>query len=124
MLSPRRITALALLWLVPACAFAADELSSEVSFVVIRDWNGKPIRNASVVLHPVNKKGRQSNRGAQLKTDPDGKTMYPGVPYGKVRVQVIATGFQTYGEDFQINQPKQEITIKLKRPQEQHSIYK
>ena len=28
-----------------------------------------------------------------------------------------------YGEDFEINQPTQEITIKLKRPQGQYSIY-
>ena len=33
------------------------------------------------------------------------------------------TGFQTYGEDFDINKAKMEITIKLKRPQGQYSVY-
>jgi hypothetical protein len=36
---------------------------------------------------------------------------------------VLAQGFQTYGQDYDINQPTTEITIKLKRPQEQFSIY-
>ncbi len=41
----------------------------------------------------------------------------------RLRVQVIASGFQTYGEDFNIAQPSQEITVHLKRPQQQYSIY-
>jgi hypothetical protein len=59
----------------------------------------------------------------ELKTDPEGKSSFDGIPYGKLRVQVLAQGFQTYGEDFEVNQPKMEITIKLKRPQGQYSIY-
>ena len=39
------------------------------------------------------------------------------------RVQVLAPGYQTYGEDFDINKPKMDFTIKLKRPQSQYSIY-
>jgi len=109
----------------PMLAVAADnEKSSEVRFLVVRESNGKPIRNAAVILHPVDKKGRQSRKGVELKTSPEGRTDYPGVPYGKVRVQVIAAGYQTFGEDFEIGEPQQEITIKLKKPQEQHSIYK
>jgi hypothetical protein len=45
------------------------------------------------------------------------------VPYGKLRVQVLARGFQTYGQDYEINQPTTEITIKLKQPAGQYSIY-
>ena len=36
---------------------------------------------------------------------------------------MLATGFQTFGEDYEINKDKTEITIKLKRPQGQFSIY-
>ena len=84
--------------------------------MVIRDYNGKPIRNASVVMHPVEKNGKQSRGGLQLKTDPDGKASFDGVPYGKLRVQVLATGFQTFGEDYAIDKPAMEITVKMKRP--------
>ena len=59
----------------------------------------------------------------ELKTDPEGKTSFDGIPYGMLRVQVLATGFQTFGEDYDIDKPKTEITIKLKRPQGQYSVY-
>src|SRR5579863_6815463 len=106
-----------------AAAKKKREPLSTVSFLVIRDENGKPIRNAAVVLHPVDDSGKQERAGLELKTDPDGKTSYDGVPYGKVRVQVLAPGFQTYGEDFEINQSDMDITIKMKRPAGQYSIY-
>ena len=73
----------------------ADEPTSNVRFSVIRDYNGKPIRNASVVLHPVGKKGKQERSGLQLKTDSEGNTNFDGVPYGPLRIQVLAPGFQT-----------------------------
>jgi hypothetical protein len=94
-----------------------------VAFVVLRDYNGKPVKNASVIMHPVSKKGKQKNSGLQLKTNTDGKTSFDGIPYGPLRVQVLAQGFQTFGEDYDVNKPDIEITIKLKRPQGQYSIY-
>ena len=94
-----------------------------LKFVVLRDYNGKPVRNAGVVMHPVNKSGKQSRGGLELKTDAEGKASFDGVPYGKLRVQVLAPGFQTFGQDYEVNQPEMEITVKLKRPQSQYSIY-
>ena len=104
-------------------AARAEDKSSLLKFLVLRDYNGKPIRNASVVMHPVKKDGKQSRGGLQLKTDPEGKASFEGVPYGKLRVQVLATGFQTFGDDYEIDQPVEEITVKMKRPQQQYSIY-
>jgi len=96
---------------------------SELRFVVVRDYNGKPVRNAAVVLHPVNRKGKQSRGGLELKTDGDGRTNIDGIPYGPLRVQVLAPGFQTFGEDYQIDKAEMEITVKLKRPGGQYSVY-
>jgi hypothetical protein len=96
---------------------------SSVSFVVVRDENGKPVRNAAVVVHPVDEKGRQERGGIELKTDPDGKAGYDGIPYGTMRIQVLAPGFQTFGSDYDISKPTVDITIKLKRPAQQYSIY-
>ena len=67
--------------------------------------------------------GEQGRGGFELKTDNDGKTHFEGVPYGKLRVQVLAPGFQTFGEDYDIAEAEQEITVRLKRPQKQYSIY-
>ena len=98
--------------------------SSTLQFLVVRDSNGKPVRNAEIVLHPVDKHGKQKDESHELKTHEDGKAGIAGIPYGKMRVQVIAPGFKTYGEDFDINQPIHEITIKLQKPSNQYSIYK
>src|SRR5882672_11092982 len=100
-----------------------DEQYAAVEFLVLRDYNGKPVKNASVIMHPVKKNGKQKNSGLQLKTNTDGKTSFDGVPYGALRIQVLAQGFQTFGEDYDVNKPEMEITIKLKRPQGQYSIY-
>ncbi|MGA2356306.1 MAG: carboxypeptidase-like regulatory domain-containing protein [Terriglobales bacterium] len=109
---------------VVGCAFAQDDYEgpmSDLRFVVVKDYNGKPVRNAAVVLHPVKKNGKQELGGMELKTDNDGKTNIDGIPYGVLRVQVLASGFQTYGEDYEINKPETEITVKLKRPKGQYT---
>jgi Carboxypeptidase regulatory-like domain len=101
---------------------ADDGPTAYLYFVVVKDDNGKPVRNAAVIMHPV-ENGRQGKGGMELKTDLDGKANFDGIPYGKLRVQVLAQGFQTYGEDFDIAKPKMTFTIKMKRPQGQYSIY-
>jgi hypothetical protein len=106
-------------------SYAGDQGKvARVDFVVVRSFNGKPVRNASVVLHPVNKDGKASKGGVELKTDPEGKASMDSIPYGKLRVQALAPGLQTYGNDIEVTEPVQEITIKMNRPQEQYSIYK
>ena len=41
-----------------------------------------------------------------------------------MRLQVIAKGFQTYGEDLDIDKAELSVDVRLKRPGEQYSIYK
>ena len=96
---------------------------SALRFVVVRDSDGKPVRNAEVVLHPVKRKGKQAKGEMELKTDAEGRTNIEGIPYGPLRVQVLAPHFQTFGEDYEINKAEMEITVKLKRPGGQYSIY-
>jgi hypothetical protein len=100
-----------------------DEPTASLKFLVVKDDNGKPIRSAAVIMHPVNPHGKQSRGGLELKTDAEGRTSFDGVPYGTLRVQVLASGFQTFGEDYEIDKAKMDFTIKLKRPQGQYSIY-
>src|ERR1700686_5349780 len=79
---------------------------SDLRFVVVRDYNGKPVRNAAVVLHPVNRKGKQTKGGLELKTDNEGRANIDGIPYGLLRIQVLAPGFQTFGGDYDIKKPQ------------------
>ena len=118
------ILMLALAAALPAVAGDKDKPNAKLKVTVVKAENGKPVANAAVVLHPVDKKGRQERGGVELKTNQDGECSYIGLPYGKLRVQVIAHGLQTYGDDYEIDQPEKEITIKLNPPQGQVTIYK
>ena len=94
----------------------APENLANIHFTVVKDDNGKPVRNASIVLHPVGKDGTQGRGGYQLKTNGEGEIEDQGVPFGKIRIQVLAHGFQTFGQDYDINQAAMDIEIRLKRP--------
>ena len=120
-----------MLLLVPLCLSAghkekkAPEQYCALSFVVLKESSGKPIKNASVVIHSLRQDGSQdNNEGFQLKTDANGKAFIDDIPYGKLRLQVLAHSLQTYGDDIEVKEPKQEIVIRLKPPADQVSIYK
>jgi hypothetical protein len=101
----------------------APEQFCTLSFVVLKDSSGKPIKNASVILHSLSKDGSQESDGLQLKTDTDGKASIDDIPYGRIRVQAVAEHLRTYGNDIDVNQPTQELVIRLKPPVAQISIY-
>jgi hypothetical protein len=47
------------------------------------------------------------------------------IPVGStVRLQIIANGFQTFGNDYVANADAKQITIKMERPKSQYSLYK
>lgn len=99
-----------------------DGPTASLRVVVVKDADGKPIRNAQVVLHSVNRKGKATGGEMDLKTDADGRASVD-IPYGSVQVQVLAKGFQTFGEDYEVKQAQVEITVKLKHPAGQYSTY-
>lgn len=97
--------------------------TARIEVTIVRDTNGKPIENAAVVFHPM--VGEKDEGNMELKTNEDGKTIIDVLPIGDtVRLQVIARGFQTYGEDYKIDKAEMAIDIRMKRPGEQYSIYK
>lgn len=95
----------------------------KISVTVIKAKDGKPVEDAAVVFHPINKDGKDEGN-LELKTNEDGKAVINVIPVGDtVRVQVVATGYQTYGDSFQLPDDTKDITIKLNRPTRQYSIY-
>lgn len=98
--------------------------TATLNMVIVREANGKPVKNAEIVVHLLNKSGKMKQDGLELKTHEDGKAETSGIPYGKIRIQVIAHGFRTWGQDFDVAQPSMDLTIKLQKPTEQFSIYK
>ena len=123
------LAVIALLAVFATLSLAKDKKKKEknqdatLNFLVVRASNGKPVRNAAVVLHEVDERGQQAKGGYELKTNLKGETSFDGVPYGKLRVQVLAQELQTFGQDYEISQPVQNITIKLNPPQKQYSVY-
>jgi 5-hydroxyisourate hydrolase-like protein (transthyretin family) len=98
-------------------------LASRIEVTVLRDSSGKPIERAAVIFHPL--QGERDHGVLELKTNDDGKAVVDVIPIGdKVRLQVIAKGFQTYGGDFMVDKTEISMEIRLKRPGEQYSIYK
>ncbi|MFY9911700.1 MAG: carboxypeptidase-like regulatory domain-containing protein [Candidatus Sulfotelmatobacter sp.] len=97
--------------------------TANLNVLILKQDNGKPVRNAAVIMHSVNTHGKQGKGDLELKTDLDGKASFDGVPYGKLRVQVIAPGFQTFGQDYDVDEANLNLTIKLNRPESQYTIY-
>ena len=97
--------------------------TSHIEVLVTKKYNGKPIMNAAVVFNPSTKDGKDLG-SLEVKTDPDGKATIDIIPTGStVRVQVIANGFATFAQDYEVNEPSRDIAIALLRPQEQVSAY-
>ena len=62
------------------------------------------------------KHGKDKKIEMNLKTNQSGICHVPVIPPGKFLVQVIAEGWKTYGEYYDINQTEQKINIALVRP--------
>jgi 5-hydroxyisourate hydrolase-like protein (transthyretin family) len=96
--------------------------TARIEVTVVRDSTGKPIENAAVIFHAM--EGERDKGYMELKTNEDGKTIIDVMPIGDtVRLQIIAKGFQTFGDDYKIDKAKMAVNIRMKRPGEQYSIY-
>jgi hypothetical protein len=102
--------------------YKAPPATSHIEVTVLKKSNGKPISNAAVIFDTTIDGKDEGN--LEVKTDPDGKAIIDVIPTGStVRVQVIATGFATYAEEYLVSEPTREISVSMSRPQEQISSY-
>jgi hypothetical protein len=102
--------------------YKAPPDTSHIEVMVTKGFNNKPIPNAAVIFHPI--KDGVDNGTMEVKSDPDGKAIIDVIPMGsQVRVQVLANGFATYAEDFQVTETSRTILVKMVRPQAQVSAY-
>lgn len=96
---------------------------SNITVTVTKAFDGKPVENAAVVFHPINHKGKDEG-GMELKTDENGKASLNLIPIGDtLLLQVIAPGFQTFGNEYPIKAASKDIAVKLRYPARQYSIY-
>ena len=96
--------------------------------VEVKTLGGNPVERASVVVRFIEgrskiKLGKKIVTTWELKTNQEGWAKIPPIPQGKIQVQVIAKGFQTYGQVYDINEEERTVEIKLNPPQPQFSVH-
>lgn len=96
--------------------------------VHVTDVHDKPVPNASVIIrfisgHSVFKLGRGTKTEWEMRSGQQGQVTLPSIPQGKILVQVIAKGYQTYGENLDIDEEKKTVEVVLKPPQAQYTAH-
>jgi hypothetical protein len=94
----------------------------------VKTKGGSPIERASVIVRFVEgrsiaKLGKKIRTTWEMRTNQEGVARMPSIPQGKITIQVIAKGYQTFGDTFQIEEPEKTVEIKLNRPQAQYSAH-
>jgi hypothetical protein len=96
--------------------------------VHVTSLSGKPIDHAAVVVkfvsgHDKLKLGKSIMTQYELQTTQEGLAKIPPIPQGKIRIQVIAKEYQTFGDVFDITEPERTVEVKLNPPQSQYSVH-
>jgi len=96
--------------------------------VVVKTQSGKPVDRASVVVrfiegHSVVKLGETIRTTFEMRTNQEGEVKIQAIPQGKIRIQVIAKGYQTFGQIFDITDDEKTVDIALNPPQQQYSAH-
>ena len=96
--------------------------------IEIKTQSGRPIDRASVIVRflegrSIAKLGKHVRTTFELRTNQEGQVRVPAIPQGKIRIQVIAKGFQTFGQIFDVTEEEKEIPITLNPPQQQYSSH-
>jgi len=85
----------------------------------VTDKNDKPVANASVYVRfytGASLLHHDKLAELDLKTNLDGTLKVPPVPQGKIMIQVIATGWHTFGQWYDVQKDEETISIKLAPP--------
>jgi hypothetical protein len=89
-----------------------------LTIIVTGGEDKQPVDNASVYVRYVQERKIVKDKKIEmnLKTNLSGVCHAPEIPKGKFIIQVIADGWKTYGEYFDVNQDEQTINVALVRP--------
>ena len=121
------LAALAAFCLAFAPSLRADPPMTKLQ-IEVKTHAGKPVDRASVVVRfvegrSVAKFGKKVKTHWELRTNQEGVARIPPIPQGKILVQVIAKGYQTFGETVEVNEEEKTVHVKLNAPQQQYSAH-
>ena len=96
--------------------------------IEVRNLEDKPVDRASVLVRFEGRSitklgGKKLKTSWEMKTNQEGVVSIPPLPQGLIQVQVIAKGYQTYGEKIEVNEEEKTIAVQLKPPQSQYSAH-
>ena len=96
----------------------ADSNSIHLTIVVTNAEDKKPVDSASVYVKYVQGRllGKDKKIEMNLKTNLSGVVHVPEIPRGKFLIQVIAPGWKTFGEYYEVEHATETINIELARP--------
>jgi len=96
--------------------------------IEVKSPGEKPVDGAAVRVKFVEgrnyfKLGKKIITSYELKTNQEGLAKIPPIPQGKILVQVIAKGFQTFGQTYEVDETERTIEVKLNPPQQPYSAH-
>lgn len=103
--------------------YKAPPPEAKITVLVKSEQFDKPINNASVIFHST--RDNHPDGFMELKTNRQGEATITVIPVGDTMVlQVLADGYQTFGQVYKVDGPKKSITVVLLPPQRQFSDYR
>jgi hypothetical protein len=122
----RRFLLLSVAVLLPWAVWAATQDTSVI--VKIKNTHDKPVDNAEVILdflgsHQVEKLGKRKQVHWEVHSNQEGVARFPPVPQGTIQIQVVAKGYQTFGDKYEIDTDSKGIDVTLNPPQSQYSAH-
>jgi hypothetical protein len=96
--------------------------------ISVRTPGDRPVEGASVIVKFVKgrdaaKFGKKIRKEWEMRTNQEGLVKIPPIPQGTILVQIIAKDYQTFGQNFDVDEEEKTIDIKLNPPQPQYSAH-
>lgn len=119
-----------ILSLAALAALASPVLAADMTTLTIsvKTPGGKPVEGASVIVkfvkgHSVAKLGKKIRKEWELRTNQEGFVKIPPIPQGTILIQIIAKNYQTFGQNFDVDEEQKTLDITLNDPQPQYSAH-
>jgi hypothetical protein len=116
--------------LILSLAMLAPVLGADMTTLTIsvKSNTGKPVDGASVIVkfvkgHDYAKLGKKIRKEWELRTNQEGLAKIPPIPQGTILVQIIAKNYQTFGQNFDVDEEQKTLDITLNPPQPQYSAH-
>jgi hypothetical protein len=97
---------------------SSDSLATKIR-IQVHDPHDQPVTNASVYVRYYMSGGflhHEKLAELSFKTNQEGAVKVPEIPQGKVMIQVIATGWHTFGKWYDMDKDQESVLIKLDPP--------